>query len=314
MKRSVRLRAVVGLAWLVMTACGGGRAQVVDTVRDPVPAPAPAPVRDPVPVPVPVAAPAPVPAAASATDAGLPTDADLADSWARVFLRANPGPCQYVAYELSVRGPAGVASHVRGFMGRRDAVTRTELLPREELRRVFGALRDMGALELPHPPLPSSSAVPAKVKGRKGAPLLQAATDERGGPAHSDVPIYELSFRLGGKENTLLVADPYRQADRRLAAFINTVRRVAQKTAGDIGYHGPSGEAGAEGYLFIDSVPGARVTIDGVQLADETPILAYTLAPGSHTVILENAELGLKRDYKVRIQPGLTTSLEVDLR
>jgi len=318
MKRDVAWRALISLVSLAVAACGAGRVQVSDARAASTVVPGPA--RDPLIVPKPDLAPAAVPAAVSATaaalaiDPHLPADADLADSWARVILRANPGPCQYVAYELSVRGPAGVASHVRGFMGRRDAVTRTELLPREELRRVFAALRDSGALDLPHPVLPPRRRPPSKGTASDAASLVQAASDDTLGPERSDVPVYELSFRLGGKENTLLVSDPYRQADRRYAAFINAVRRVAQETAGHIGDHAPSGESGAEGYLFVDSVPGARVTVDGVQLSDDTPILAYTLAPGSHTVILENAALGLKRDYKVRIQPGLTTSLEVDLR
>lgn len=252
----------------------------------------------------------------ASADANLPSLGDLEESWARVLLRANPGPCQYVAYELTVRGPAGVASHVRAFMGRRDAVTRTELLPREALRKVFGSLRDLGALDLPHPPVPvpPAPAAPRRAKSKSAAPLVQAADDALPCPPRSAVPIYEFSFRLGGRENTFLVADPERLSDRRYAAFLELVRRVATQTAGEIGYHGPVGESGAEGYLFVDSVPGARVTIDGVLLGDETPILAYTLSPGSHTVVLENAALGLQRDYKVRIQPGLTTSLEVDLR
>lgn len=247
-------------------------------------------------------------AATAADDPALATDAELADAWARVLLRANPGPFQYVAYEITARGPAGVASHVRGMMGRRDVVTRTELLPKDQLRRLLGKLRDLGALTLAHPPMPPVKA-PKPKPGAKVEP-----PDPLAGPSQSAVPVYELSFRLGGKENTFLVADPYAMADGRYGEFINAIREVSVRTAGDIGYHAPSGPSGQEGYLFIDSVPSARATVDGVLLDRETPILAYTVSPGPHTIVLENARLGLKREYKVRVQSGVTTSLEVDLR
>ena len=90
------------------------------------------------------AEPAVLPPEVTATQ--LPTDAELDGAWARVQLRANPGPFQYLAYELTSRGPAGVVSHVRGFMGRSDVVTRTELLTKTDLRRIMGYLRDLGAL------------------------------------------------------------------------------------------------------------------------------------------------------------------------
>ncbi|MFZ4578546.1 MAG: hypothetical protein ACOYOB_09155 [Myxococcota bacterium] len=254
----------------------------------------------------------------------LPSDAELADSWARVLLRANPGPFQYVAYELTVRGSAGIASHVRGAMGRRDVTARTELLSRETLRKLLGHLRDLGAMDLPAPPLPPAvekdkAAYAKLVKDReeakaKGKRLEPEVLEDWVGPSSSPVPLYELSFRLNGKENTILVADPYRLDDRRYAAFIDAVRQLAVATAGDIGYQAPSGPTGQEGYLFIDSVPGAKVSVDGVALDAETPILSYPVSPGSHLVVLENERLGLRREYKVRVQPGMTTSLEVDLR
>jgi hypothetical protein len=128
------------------------------------------------------------------------------------------------------------------------------------------------------------------------------------------VPIVELSFRLGGRENSLLVADPFVLDDRRYAAFVQAVRELVIATVGDIGYPGPTGAEGQEGRLFIDSVPSAKVWVDGEALAEETPILSYTVAPGSHTIMLENTRLGLKREYKVKVQSGLTTSLEVELR
>ncbi len=261
------------------------------------------------------------------TSAQLPSDAALSDCWARVLLRANPGPFQYLAYEVTDRGPAGVVTQVRGFMGRSDVVTRTELLPKAELRRLFAYLRDLGALELPTVlPRDAQPGPPAKAAAPKGKPsqaksraaankagILEAGWDYTLGPPRSAEPIYELSFRLGGQENTVLVPSPFGRADRRYARFIEVLRALALRTTGEIPYHPPLGNAGVAGYLFIDSVPSASVSVDGTQLSDTTPIFAYAVAPGSHTVVLENSRLALRREVKVKVQAGMTTSVQLEL-
>ncbi len=265
------------------------------------------------------APPVTLPAGATATQ--LPTDAELDEAWARVLLRANPGPFQYCAYEITARANAGVASHVRGVMGRKDPETRTELLSRQALRQVLGQLRDLGALALVHPPLPWRQPVVVPVKPLKGkakaralADSVLAPPDPLWTPDTSDVPIYELSFRLAGKENTFLVVDPANQSDPRYAEFIRLVREFAISHAGEIGYHPPTGDEGRQGYLFVDSVPGAVVTVDGAPLEGETPILAYPVGAGSHTVVLENKLHKLTKEIKVLIHAGATTSVEIDLR
>lgn len=251
---------------------------------------------------------------ADMTSTVLPTDAELEDSWARVLLRANPGPYQYLAYEVTYRDHVGVVSHLRGFMGRTEVVSRTELLRGSDTRRLMGWLRDANMLDMPKPQLPpAAKSKLVRVKG-KGKSAPTADEEARTGPPSSTVPIYELSFRLGGRENTLLVAEPFAQADYRYALFIETLRRVATQAAGSIAYQPPSGSMGAQGFLFIDSVPSAEVTIDGVAIGESTPVLSWAVAPGSHTIVLENKRLGLKQQTKVRVQAGLTTSVEIPLQ
>ncbi len=251
---------------------------------------------------------------AEVTSTQLPTDAELDGAWARVQLRANPGPFQYLAYELTSRGPAGVISHVRGYMGRTDVVTRTELLTKADLRRVLGYLRDLGALQLPPVP-PPAEPKPRVGKGkRKAAPPILASDDAAHGPNQSTVPVFELSFRLGDQDRSLLVADPDMLADRRYARFIEVLRLVALRVAGPIAYEGPAGSAGQSGYLFIDSSPSAEVSLDGVPLGETTPVFAHPTSPGNHTILLENKRLDLRREVKVKVQSGLTTSVEMELQ
>ncbi len=243
------------------------------------------------------------------TTANLPSDAELQESWARVALRANPGPFHYLAYEVTMRGQAGVVSHVRGFMGRGDVVSKTDLMRKHDVRRLFGWLRDQGVLDMPQPP--TATAEPAK-KGKAPPPPFDPNNPHLG-PANSAVPMFDLSFRLGGRERTVLVADPLCQQDRRYALLIAAVRQVALAVSGDIAYQPPTGVAGTQGYLFIDSVPSAEVSIDDVPIGESTPVLTWTVAPGSHTITLENKRLGLKKETKVKVQPGVTTSVELTL-
>ncbi len=243
----------------------------------------------------------PLPAVLEAAVASpaAPAQDGLQGAWARVFLRANPGPFQYVAYEITARGDAGVMSHLRGMMGRRDAVIRTELVSRDRLRAVFAELKRVDAAGL-LPPV-------------KPVHLAKNVDDERRWPDRSRVPIYELSYRHGGIEKTVVVAAPYRAADPRYARFINVVRAAVIGRVGHIGYHGTTGAQGP-GYLYVDSVPTATVKLDGVELPNKTPVLAFPARPGVHVVVLENKRKQLVRTFKVRIRAGRTTSLEVDLR
>ncbi len=245
------------------------------------------------------------------TSTNLPSDTELADSWARVALRANPGPFQYLAYEVTVRGQAGVVSHVRGFMGRGDVVSKTDLLRKHDVRRLFGWLRDQGVLDMPYPATASADAG-KNGKAAQPAPLFDPNNPHLG-PATSALPVFDLSFRLGGRERTVLIADPLSLADRRYAKLIAALRQVALAVTGEIAYQPPTGVMGTQGYLFIDSVPSAEVSIDGVPIGESTPVLTWTVAPGSHTITLENKRLGLKRETRVKVQPGITTSVELTL-
>ena len=233
----------------------------------------------------------------------LPRHRDGLDgAWARVFLRANPGPFQYVAYEISARGGAAVASHLRGTMGRRDAVIRTELVERSLLQRVLERLEAIGAAQL------------EEAKG--GAALPRDKQGARQMPGTSALPIFELTYRRGDIERTVVVVDPLGLDNGIYARFIAIVRGEVIAAVGDIGLLGPDASLGgsARGYLFIDSVPSADVYVDDEKLPERTPVLNWTLPPGVHRVRFRRDDLGIDRATTVRIEAGLTTSLELDLR
>ena len=65
----------------------------------------------------------------------------------------------------------------------------------------------------------------------------------------------------------------------------------------------PSSSAPVEGLgrLSITSEPWARVRIDGVEVARETPLIAFPVRAGRHQVVLENPVAGLSKHLVVDV-------------
>ena len=75
----------------------------------------------------------------------------------------------------------------------------------------------------------------------------------------------------------------------------------------------PMAEAAADnaepGLLNIQSVPAARVSINGTDTGRYTPIIGMQLAPGSYRVRLVNEDFGLDREYSIRLESGRTRTV-----
>ena len=191
--RSGAALVLVGLLGLASSCGTSASVQKPPPVVKRVVAKPPVESATPPPPPLPAALRPPSPATVAATSK-LPTVAQLKGAWARVYLLSNPGPFQYVAYEVTSRGGAGVVSHLRGMMGRRDAIIRTELISRDRLATLMGALRDLGAADLPEPPpLPGAEASKKAREARKGTlpEVNESGLRPRADiPHQSEVPIY----------------------------------------------------------------------------------------------------------------------------
>lgn len=67
----------------------------------------------------------------------------------------------------------------------------------------------------------------------------------------------------------------------------------------------PEPAAAAEpGFLNVQSVPAARVRINGTDTGRYTPIINLPLEPGRHRIELVNPDFGLERTFTVTIEPG----------
>jgi hypothetical protein len=68
-----------------------------------------------------------------------------------------------------------------------------------------------------------------------------------------------------------------------------------------------------KGTLMLGSKPLCDIILDGKPTGLKTPQRAMELAPGTHSVVLVNAELGIEKKFKVKIAPGKTTKAIQDL-
>jgi serine/threonine-protein kinase len=72
-------------------------------------------------------------------------------------------------------------------------------------------------------------------------------------------------------------------------------------------------EGNGPGTLHVSVSPWADVSVDG-HAVGTTPLAPMSLAPGPHSVVLRNSELGASRSISVTIKPGKPTQVRVDLR
>jgi serine/threonine-protein kinase len=70
---------------------------------------------------------------------------------------------------------------------------------------------------------------------------------------------------------------------------------------------------GPPGFLTLDTYPWTRVSEGGRPLGS-TPIVHLSLSPGTHVLLLENPDLGIKQGYTVTIKSGESVSRRLGLR
>lgn len=209
------------------------------------------------------------------------------DDFVRFTLEApQSSPYHTIRYEITRRGPATTAVHRRGLPGLEEGLHALGLLTREEGEKVFALAREVGATTLPdHRP-------------RAVAPL--AVT-------------WRCHVLLDGVSHTFLVTDPD-NADRRYARLFAAVRSTVIAVAGELPFRNVFVPAGDRGWLNIESVPAAKVVIDGFDTRLTTPMYSYELGAGAHIITLSSIDGRFTRTFDIRLEPQGTTTLRVDLR
>ena len=68
------------------------------------------------------------------------------------------------------------------------------------------------------------------------------------------------------------------------------------------------GGGGGNGFLSVQTRPWSRVSING-SFVRNTPLVNHSLRPGSYTVTVENPQFNIRKNFRVKIRSGKTTTL-----
>ncbi|MCA9515014.1 MAG: hypothetical protein KC635_08740 [Myxococcales bacterium] len=231
-----------------------------------------------------------LPAAAAEPDAAGATAAgDADDNYVRVTLEPpGPTPFSMIRYEITARQPATTAVHRRSLPGEEEALHALGLLTASEAEAVRRLVADTGAMTLPDAPAPPHAPATALT--------------------------WRVELLVAGERHTFLVAAPEAQPDRRYERLIDGVRRTVVRVAGDLPFRNVFYAPSRKGWLNVASVPSGRLFVDDFDTQLDTPVYAYEVSSGAHQIRVKSADGRYDRTYEVRVEPGGTTNLRVDLR
>lgn len=197
-------------------------------------------------------------------------------------------PYHTIRYEITRRRPATTAVHRRQLPGLEEGLHALGLLTPEESAAFFALAASLDATSLPS--VPRSPATPPGVL------------------------TWRCDLSLAGKVSSFTATDLENLADRRYARLFDAVQRTVLERAGELRFRNVFFPAGDRGWLNIESVPAAAVTIDGFETKLETPLYSYDIAAGAHEVVLRSLDGRFVRTFQVRVEPQGTTTLRIDLR
>lgn len=226
--------------------------------------------------------------------AGPTTDPAAGEAYVRISVeQPAPTPFAVIHYEISRRGRTTTAVHRRELPGLGESLHAMGLLTRSEAVALWAAVAELQALDLPD----------AATAPRAGWPGFRWRV-EVAAPAESGEV----------REHSFVVTDPVNQPDRRYQRLVMRVCDTVHRVAGELPFRNVFFPEGKLGWISVTSIPVAGIDIDGFATQLETPLYSYELGAGTHAVRLRTADGALDRTYEVKVEPGGTTHLTVDLR
>ena len=220
---------------------------------------------------------------------GMSTGAD-GDYVMLTLAQPSSSPFATVRYEVAVRGRVNTATHRRELPGYGESLHGMGLLTRAEAAAYWKAIEALDLDQL-------GDAVP-KVDSKERTEGL----------------VWEIEWLIDGVERTIRVADAANHPDRRYQRVLTLTQGVVHSLAGELPFRNVFIPEGRLGWLNVVTVPVARLYVDGFDTELETPLYGYEVSAGTHTLKLKTADGMHERTYKVKVDPGGTTLLRVDLR
>lgn len=208
------------------------------------------------------------------------------DDYVRFTLEGpSASPYHTIRYEITRRGRATTAVHRRRLPGLEEGLHGLGLLTRAEADAVFDLARTTSATSL----------------ADAGAPSPATLT-------------WRCDVLLDGVAHTFRATDLDNLPDRRYGALFAAVKRRVLAAAGELPFRNVFYPAAERGWLNVESIPAAHLTIDGFDTKLETPLYAYELGAGPHKLKLRSRDGRFEREIDIKLEPQGTTTLRVDLR
>lgn len=211
---------------------------------------------------------------------------DVEESHVRMKRTGGLSPFEQIEDTVVLRGATPTAIHSKDVVNQSEHQNRMALLTLDEYRALLDALEALDILIL---------------------------RDFALSPRRDDVPTYTVEYQRNGRRNSVRIHGLAWSPDPRHRAVVELIRRTVREKAGDIPFRNVFFDAGEVGWLNLETRPAAQVEFDGVDTRERTPLYAWELPRGSHTVRLVDEERGIDRSFDFVIEAGMTTILNVDL-
>ena len=200
------------------------------------------------------------------------------------LLQPSTSPYSLLRYEIVDRGQVTAAVHRRVLAGTDEDLHGAGLFTKEESRDIWENLTQNHALKL-------------KTIGSKKQGLR-----------------WRVALSLKGKTHTFEVTDPIGQRNRRYWRIFSKVRTAVSQVTGKLPFRNVYFPKHQTGWLHIQSIPTARVFVDGHDTKLFTPLFLYKVSTGQHTIELRTEEHNLRRTYRIKVEPMTHLRLNLDLR
>ena len=200
-------------------------------------------------------------------------------------------PYGVVRYEVFDRGGAVAAVHRRQLPGHGESLQGMGLLLAREATEVFDLLDRYDAVQLPDADAPP------------GLPFSSGQS-------------WRVEVQRAGKRHAFRVVEPWHQEDLRYQGLLAMLVETVEAHAGPQPFRNIFFPEAELGWLDVESVPPARLFVDGEDTRLETPVYGYEVEAGAHQLTLKpvNPDAGPPGTYDVFVDPTGTTRLRVVLR
>lgn len=211
---------------------------------------------------------------------------DLEESYVRMKRTGGLSPFELIEDTVVLRGATPTAIHAKDVVNQSEHQNRMALMTLAEYRALLDALEAQDILIL---------------------------RDFEIRPRREDLPSWSIEYQRNGRRNSIRIHGLRFATDPRYRAIVDLIRGTVREKTGEVPFRNVFFDAGEVGWLNLETRPAAHVEIDGAPTKERTPLYAWELPRGSHSVRLVDEERGIDRSFDFTVEAGMTTILNLDL-